>query len=55
MTGVICGTGACVPDRILDNNEIAQFVDTSDQWIQERTGVIRRRITQTETTASMAA
>lgn len=55
MTGVICGTGACVPDRILDNNEIAQFVDTSDQWIQERTGVIRRRIAQTETTASMAA
>ena len=55
MTGVICGTGACVPDRILDNNEIAQFVDTSDQWIQERTGVIRRRIAQTETTAAMAA
>ncbi len=55
MTGVICGTGACVPDRILDNNEIAEFVDTSDQWIQERTGVIRRRIAVKETTSSMAA
>ena len=55
MTGVICGTGACVPDRILDNNEIAEFVDTSDQWIQERTGVARRRIAVEETTSSMAA
>ncbi|HIY01008.1 MAG TPA: ketoacyl-ACP synthase III [Candidatus Blautia faecipullorum] len=55
MTGVICGTGACVPDRVLDNNEIAQFVDTSDQWIQERTGVARRRIAVEETTSSMAA
>ena len=34
MTGVICGTGACVPERILDNYEIAGFVDTSDQWIK---------------------
>ncbi len=55
MTGVICGTGACVPDRILDNSEIAEFVDTSDQWIQERTGVARRRIAVEETTSSMAA
>ncbi len=55
MTGAICGTGACVPARILDNNEIAKFVDTSDQWIQERTGVIRRRIAVEESTASMAA
>ena len=55
MTGVICGTGACVPDRILDNNEIAEFVDTSDQWIQVRTGVARRRIAVEETTSSMAA
>lgn len=55
MTGVICGTGACVPERILDNNEIAEFVDTSDQWIRERTGVVRRRIVKEETTLSMAS
>ena len=39
ITGVIRGTGACVPKRILDNKEIAGFVDTSDEWIRERTGV----------------
>lgn len=55
MTGVICGTGACVPEKVLDNNEIAGFVDTSDQWIRERTGVIQRHIARKETTVSMAA
>lgn len=54
MTGVICGTGACVPERVMDNNEIAQFVKTSDQWIRERTGVVRRHIAEKETTVSMA-
>ena len=55
ITGVIRGTGACVPERVLDNNEIAGFVDTSDEWIRERTGVERRRIVEKETTVSMAA
>ena len=54
ITGVIRGTGACVPERILDNKEIAGFVDTSDEWIRERTGVRRRRIAEKETTGSMA-
>lgn len=54
ITGVIRGTGACVPERILDNKEIAGFVDTSDEWIRERTGVRRRRIVEKETTVSMA-
>lgn len=55
MTGVICGTGACAPVRSLDNDELAQFVDTSDEWIRERTGVVRRHIIREETTVSMAA
>ena len=54
ITGIIRGTGACVPKRVLDNNEIAGFVDTSDEWIRERTGVKRRRIVESETTVSMA-
>lgn len=53
MIGVICGTGACVPEKVLDNHKIAEFVDTSDQWIRERTGVIRRHIAGKETTVSM--
>lgn len=55
MTGVICGTGACLPEEILSNDDIAEFADTSDQWIRERTGVEERRIARKETTAAMAA
>lgn len=54
MTGVICGTGSFVPPHILDNDAIAKFVDTSDVWIRERTGVERRHIVEEETTVSMA-
>ncbi|HJA44098.1 MAG TPA: 3-oxoacyl-ACP synthase, partial [Candidatus Dorea stercoravium] len=39
----------------MDNNDIAQLVETSDEWIQERTGVVRRHIITEETTVSMAA
>ena len=43
MTGRICGTGSCVPSFAMDNNDIAKLVDTSDEWIRERTGVVRRQ------------
>lgn len=55
MTGRICGTGSCVPSFAMDNNDIAKLVDTSDEWIRERTGVVRRHIIREETTVSMAA
>lgn len=55
MTGVICGTGSYIPVHTMDNNDIAQLVETSDEWIRERTGVIRRHIIQEENTVSMAA
>ena len=55
MTGRICGTGSCVPSFVMDNNDIAKLVDTSDEWIRERTGVVRRHIIREETTVSMAA
>lgn len=54
MTGKICGTGSYVPEHFLDNNDLSQMVETSDEWIQERTGVIRRHIVQGDTTVSMA-
>ena len=54
MTGVICGTGSSVPVHTMDNNDIAQLVETSDEWIRERTGVVRRHVIQDETTVSMA-
>lgn len=55
MTGIICGTGSYAPSYIMDNNDIAKLVETSDEWIQERTGVVRRHIIREETTVSMAS
>lgn len=55
MIGKICGTGSCVPDHILDNDDLSLMVETSDAWIRERTGVVRRHIIEEETTVSMAA
>lgn len=54
MYGKICGTGSCVPKHVLDNEDLSRMVDTSDAWIQERTGVARRHIIEDETTVSMA-
>lgn len=41
---VILGTGSCLPERIVTNTELEQMVDTSDQWIQTRTGIRNRHI-----------
>lgn len=54
MIGKICGTGAYVPEDYLDNNDLAAMVETNDEWIQERTGIIRRHIIKDDTTVSMA-
>jgi 3-oxoacyl-[acyl-carrier-protein] synthase-3 len=44
----ITGLGCYVPDRVLTNDELAQMVDTSDEWIRERTGIRERRIASPE-------
>lgn len=40
---VIAGTGISVPDNVVTNDDLAKIVDTSDEWIQSRTGIIERR------------
>ncbi len=40
----ITGLGCKVPDRIVTNDDLAKFVDTSDEWIVERTGIHERRM-----------
>lgn len=40
----IIGTGSYLPERILSNEELAQMVDTSDEWIVSRTGMKERRL-----------
>jgi 3-oxoacyl-[acyl-carrier-protein] synthase-3 len=41
---IIRGTGAYLPEKVLTNDELSKFVDTSDEWIQARTGILERRI-----------
>ena len=39
---ILAGCGAHLPDRVIDNHELAKIVDTSDEWIKQRTGIERR-------------
>lgn len=50
----IVGTGSCLPQRIVTNDELATIMDTSDEWISTRTGIRKRHIATTETTTSLA-
>lgn len=44
IRSVICGAGGYLPERILSNAELAKMVDTSDEWIVERSGIRERHI-----------
>ena len=44
FSAVIAGTGSQVPERVLTNADLEKLVDTSDQWITERTGMKERHI-----------
>jgi 3-oxoacyl-[acyl-carrier-protein] synthase-3 len=53
---VIKGVGGYLPTRVLTNDDLAKVVDTSDQWITERTGIKERRIAaEGELTSTMGA
>ncbi|MBX9729505.1 MAG: ketoacyl-ACP synthase III [Sphingopyxis sp.] len=53
---IIAGTGSALPVRCVTNAELAERLDTSDEWIVERTGIRQRHIAgQGETTATLAA
>ena len=41
---LLVGCGAYLPERILENSELAKIVDTSDDWIVKRTGIKQRHI-----------
>ncbi|MBQ6534146.1 MAG: ketoacyl-ACP synthase III [Opitutales bacterium] len=52
---VIKGTGRYLPEKILTNDDLSKMVDTSDEWIFERSGIRERRIAADgETTSDMA-
>ena len=55
LRSVIRGTGSALPARRVDNAEMAQMVDTSDEWIVARTGIRQRHIAgDDETTSTLA-
>lgn len=50
----IMATGACVPEQIITNDDLSKIVDTSDEWISQRTGIRERRISAGENTSALA-
>jgi 3-oxoacyl-[acyl-carrier-protein] synthase-3 len=51
----IAGTGSYLPQKVLTNHELSQFVDTSDEWIAARTGIRQRHVAaEGETTSDLA-
>lgn len=48
----IAATGIALPERVLTNEDLSRMVDTSDEWILERTGIRERRIADAATAAS---
>ena len=51
----IIGTGSALPDRKVTNDDLAQLVETSDEWIRERTGIGERRISEGDGVAQLAS
>jgi 3-oxoacyl-[acyl-carrier-protein] synthase III len=51
----ITGLGSYAPPRVVTNDELAKYVDTSDEWIQERTGIRERRMAEKEEALSDVA
>ncbi len=52
----IAGIGMYVPEKVVTNNDLKKWMDTDDNWIQERTGIQERRFAKRteETTTTMA-
>ena len=47
MSRIACGlrgTGSAVPEKVLSNADLSELVDTSDEWITQRTGIKERRM-----------
>ena len=51
----IIGTGSALPERVMTNQDLMELVETSDEWIKERTGIGTRHISTGETLVSLSA
>ena len=55
ILSVFKGSGSALPKKCMTNDELARFVDTSDEWIRERTGIAQRHVAgEGETTGTLA-
>jgi len=54
MSFCVLGTGSYVPPLVVTNDDLAAFLDTSDEWIVQRVGVKKRHLCTTETAADLA-
>lgn len=52
MKAKIIGTGSCIPAKVVTNDDLSKIVETSDEWIRERTGIRERRVTDAATATS---
>lgn len=52
IRSILAGVGAYLPERVLSNDELARSVETSDEWIRERTGICQRHIAAPHETAA---
>lgn len=48
----ITGTGSYLPERVVSNFDLEKMVDTTDEWIQQRTGIVERRIAEEDVATS---
>lgn len=54
MSFSVMGTGSYLPERVVSNDELSTFLDTSDEWISQRVGIRTRHVSTTEPASDMA-
>ena len=54
MSFSILGTGSSTPAKVVTNFDLAEIMETSDEWIRTRTGIAERRVVTTETATSLS-
>ena len=52
LNSAVIGTGSYAPEKILTNQDLEKMVDTSDEWIRRRTGMVERRIADDDVASS---
>lgn len=55
MNSVIVGSGLCLPEKVVTNFDLSKIMDTSDEWIRQRTGIEERHVVVDNETTSVLA